>query len=127
MAKKTEKIGVTVDALRPYLERALKDEEFRRDLRDAMETARELYGDLAKGNGGVKSATRFATDKDVQENLRKALDWLPKGRHLLTIRTDCDLKDHIPGFPALEDIVISMPNFTFTSTPMRRCSAMRGS
>jgi DNA polymerase-1 len=42
----------------------------------------------------------------VGENLRKALDWLPKGRQLLTIRTDCDLKDHIPGLPALEDIVI---------------------
>ncbi|MBC5784203.1 DNA polymerase I [Ramlibacter sp. USB13] len=42
----------------------------------------------------------------VGENLRKALDWLPKGRHLLTIRTNCDLKDHIPGFPELEDIVI---------------------
>ncbi len=42
----------------------------------------------------------------VGENLRKALDWLPKGRHLLTIRTNCDLKDHIPGLPELEDIVI---------------------
>ncbi len=42
----------------------------------------------------------------VGENLRKALDWLPKGRELLTIRTNCDLKDHIPGFPELEDIVI---------------------
>jgi DNA polymerase I len=42
----------------------------------------------------------------VGENLRKALDWLPMGRKLLTIRTDCDLKDHIPGFPELEDIVI---------------------
>jgi DNA polymerase-1 len=42
----------------------------------------------------------------VGENLRKALDWLPKGRHLLTIRTNCDLKDHIPGFPELEDIQI---------------------
>lgn len=42
----------------------------------------------------------------VGENLRKALDWLPKGRALVTIRTDCDLKDHIPGIPALDDIVI---------------------
>jgi DNA polymerase-1 len=33
----------------------------------------------------------------VGENLRKALDWLPKGRALVTIRTDCDLKDHIPA------------------------------
>ena len=42
----------------------------------------------------------------VGENLRKALDWLPKGRALVTIRTDCDLKDHIPGLPALDDIAI---------------------
>ena len=42
----------------------------------------------------------------VGENLRRALDWLTKGRELLTIRTECDLKDHIPGIPALHDIVI---------------------
>jgi DNA polymerase-1 len=43
----------------------------------------------------------------VGENLRKALDWLPKGRELLTIRKDCDLKDHIPGLPSLEDIALT--------------------
>jgi DNA polymerase-1 len=42
----------------------------------------------------------------VGENLRRALEWLPKGRQLLTIRTDCELKDHIPGIPELEDIRI---------------------
>ena len=42
----------------------------------------------------------------VGDNLRKALEWLPRGRELLTIRKDCDLKDHIPGLPSLEDIVI---------------------
>jgi DNA polymerase-1 len=43
----------------------------------------------------------------VGENLRKALDWLPKGRELLTIRKDCDLKDYIPGLPSLEDIAVT--------------------
>lgn len=42
----------------------------------------------------------------VGEHLRQALDWLPRGRELLTIRTDCDLREHIPGLPALDDIVI---------------------
>ncbi len=42
----------------------------------------------------------------VGENLRRALEWLPKGRALLTIRKDCDLGEYIPGLPALEDIVI---------------------
>ncbi|MFZ2652557.1 MAG: DNA polymerase I [Burkholderiaceae bacterium] len=38
----------------------------------------------------------------VGENLRKALDWLPQGRRLVTVRTDCDLSGHLPGFPALD-------------------------
>ncbi|WP_439517260.1 DNA polymerase I [Hydrogenophaga sp.] len=40
------------------------------------------------------------------ENLRNALEWLPRGRELLTIKTDCDLKDHIEGLPSLEAITI---------------------
>ncbi|TSE27191.1 DNA polymerase I [Tepidimonas sediminis] len=36
------------------------------------------------------------------EHLRRALDWLPKGRELLRIRTDCDLAAHVPGWPSLE-------------------------
>ncbi|HWP11097.1 MAG TPA: 5'-3' exonuclease H3TH domain-containing protein, partial [Ramlibacter sp.] len=43
----------------------------------------------------------------VGENLRKALAWLPKGRALLTIKKDCDLTDHIPGLPSLEDIAVT--------------------
>ena len=38
------------------------------------------------------------------ENLRKALDWLPTGRRLLQIRTDCDLAGHVDGLPALDSI-----------------------
>ncbi|MES2609701.1 MAG: DNA polymerase I [Pseudomonadota bacterium] len=40
------------------------------------------------------------------ENLRNTLDWLPTGRKLVTIRTDCDLVEHIVGLPALDAIVI---------------------
>ncbi len=41
------------------------------------------------------------------ENLRNSLDWLPKGRELLTIKVDCDLQDHIEGLPSLEAITIA--------------------
>jgi len=40
------------------------------------------------------------------ENLRKALDWLPQGRRLVTIRTDCDLAQHVAGLPTLDAIAI---------------------
>ncbi len=44
------------------------------------------------------------------ENLRKALDWLPTGRQLLTIKTDCDLNGWVPGLPALDAIAIDHPD-----------------
>ncbi|MEO8118003.1 MAG: DNA polymerase I [Rhodoferax sp.] len=40
----------------------------------------------------------------VGENLKKSLDWLPMGRQLLTIKTDCDLKGWVPELPAMNSI-----------------------
>jgi DNA polymerase-1 len=40
------------------------------------------------------------------ENLRKALDWLPMGRKLVTVRCDCDLGGHVPGWPALDALAL---------------------
>jgi DNA polymerase I len=40
------------------------------------------------------------------QNLRKALDWLPTGRRLLTVKTDCDLGEWVDGLPALDAIAI---------------------
>ena len=42
----------------------------------------------------------------VGENLRKSLDWLPIGRSLLTIKTDCELQDRIPSLPALDSLLV---------------------
>jgi hypothetical protein len=79
MAKRrTEIVTDTIDNVRPYFERALQDEDFRKDMREALTAARSIYGDLQKGNGGLKSATKFATDKDVQEQLRRALEDLSR-------------------------------------------------
>ena len=77
MAKKSnERLGTTVDSLRPYVERALKDDDFREHVREALTTARGIYGDLSKEQGLGKSARKLATDKDLQENLRRALEEL---------------------------------------------------
>jgi len=40
----------------------------------------------------------------VGENLRGSLAWLPTGRQLLTIKTDCDLNGWVPDLPALDSI-----------------------
>ena len=44
------------------------------------------------------------------ENLRKALDWLPQGRRLVTVATDCDLSAHVPGWPAFDSLRFVPPD-----------------
>ena len=46
----------------------------------------------------------------VGDNLRASLDWLPKGRELLTIKKDCDLDDYISGLPAMDSIATGTQN-----------------
>ena len=77
MAKKDTRVAPTVETLKPYLDRALNDKEFRDDLKEALTAAKKLYGPLvkdARDDGAAKSASRLATDEKVQENLRKALE-----------------------------------------------------
>ncbi|GAP38442.1 DNA polymerase I [Piscinibacter sakaiensis] len=40
------------------------------------------------------------------ENLRRALDWLPTARRLVTVVTDCPLAPHVAGWPALDALVL---------------------
>jgi len=42
----------------------------------------------------------------VGDNLRTALDWLPTGRKLITVLTDCDLAGHVPGWPLLDALAL---------------------
>ena len=64
--------------VRPYVERAIKDEEFRSNIRDAALAAREVYDELI-GKRGVKGiAQRVADDENIQDNLRAAIQDLRK-------------------------------------------------
>ena len=44
------------------------------------------------------------------ENLRQARDWLPTGRQLVTMKTDCDLSAYVPGLPALDALHLAEPD-----------------
>ncbi len=44
------------------------------------------------------------------ENLRKALDWLPQGRRLITVKLDCDLAGHVPQWPSLDALALRAPD-----------------
>jgi hypothetical protein len=76
MAKTRDKLLERTGGARPYLERALTDEDLRNNVRNAFESAREVYNELLGGRGAIPLATRVATDKDIQERLRDAVDEL---------------------------------------------------
>ncbi|MBE7427840.1 MAG: DNA polymerase I [Ideonella sp.] len=42
----------------------------------------------------------------VGDNLRKALPWLPQGRRLVTVATDCDLSANVEGWPSLDALAL---------------------
>jgi hypothetical protein len=74
MAKTRDRITDTAENVRPYVERAVKDDEVRESLKSALLAAREIYDELIGGRGVTYAATRMATDEDLQENLRSAVD-----------------------------------------------------
>ena len=76
MAKTRDKVRDSAGSVRPYVERAIKDEELRENVRNAFESAREVYNELIGGRGVVAMGSRIATDKEMQENLKDAIDEL---------------------------------------------------
>ncbi len=67
-------------------------------------TAAKWIADHGSLDGVVAAAD--AIKGAAGENLRKALDWLPTGRKLITVLTDCDLGGHVPGWPALDGLAL---------------------
>ena len=74
MAKTRDRITDTAENVRPYVERAVKDEEVRENVKSALAAARNIYAELIGARGVTYAATRLATDKDLQESLREAVD-----------------------------------------------------
>lgn len=75
---KTAKTRVvdTAYSVKPYVERAVSDEELRENVKAAFQAARDVYDELIGNRSMTKVATRFATDKEIQDKLREALDEL---------------------------------------------------
>ena len=78
MAKTKDRLYDTADTVRPYVDRALHDEELRDNLKEAFNSAREVYVELLGTRNLTSTANRVATDKDIQDNLRRTIEELRK-------------------------------------------------
>ena len=88
MAKTKDRLSDTAGNVRPYVERAMKDDELRKNVRDAFEAAREVYDELVGRRGVVPLAARVATDEDIQDNLKSAIEDLRKAANRLQGKDD---------------------------------------
>src|SRR5256885_14406179 len=70
MAKAKDRVA----DVKPYVQRAIQDEELRDNLRSAFATARDVYDELIGGRGGTGVASKVASDKDIQDQLRSAIE-----------------------------------------------------
>src|SRR5688500_2512363 len=76
MAKTKEKIYDAAETARPYVDRALHDDDLHDNLKEAFNAARDVYAELLGGRNLTATAVRAATDKEIQDNLKKAVDEL---------------------------------------------------
>lgn len=60
--------------IKPYVQRAIQDEELRESLRSAYITARGVYDELMGGRGVTGVASKVASDEELQKQLRSAID-----------------------------------------------------
>jgi len=73
MPKTKERVRLAASAARPYVERALRDDEFRQNVKAAFSAVRDIYEHLAPPRGVAGIASRMASDEEIQHNLRRAL------------------------------------------------------
>lgn len=75
MAKTKDKAVLSVEALRPYVKRAMDDPDLREDLLAAFVAARNIYGEMARSHG-VRSKAEKVSDKHFQKHLQELIDEL---------------------------------------------------
>jgi hypothetical protein len=76
MAKTKDKVINQAENVKPYIERAIKDEDLRENVMTAFAAAKEVYDELIGNRGVTTVARKVASDKDMQDNLRRAMDEL---------------------------------------------------
>jgi hypothetical protein len=74
MAKTRDRVFDAAGSVKPYVERAINDEKLREEVMSAFSTARELYDELIGDRRPATVAARVATDTEIREKLRDAID-----------------------------------------------------
>jgi hypothetical protein len=76
MPNTKDRLYDTADTMKPYVDRALHDDDLHDNLKEAFKAARDVYAELLGNRNLTSTAVRAATDKEIQDNLKKAVEEL---------------------------------------------------
>ena len=88
MTKTKDKVVNQAENVKPYIERAMKDEDLRENVMTAFAAAREVYDELIGNRSVTTVARKVASDKSLQENLKRAMDELREAGDRIQGRKD---------------------------------------
>lgn len=74
MAKTKDRVSDATDNVKPFVERALRDEKLREDVQGAFAVARKVYDELTGAKDAGKAASKLAGDKKLHRDLREAIE-----------------------------------------------------
>jgi len=122
MPKTTDRVAGMAGSARPYVERAIHDEELRDHVKQAYAAAKDIYDELLGPRGVTEIATRVARDDEVQDNLRTAVAELRQAANRLQGR-----KQHHGGrtFLLLVGVVVGLFYNPVTGPSLRRWTKTR--
>jgi hypothetical protein len=86
--KAKDKVSEARENLKPYVERAMADEKLRDEVMRAFGSAREIYQDLMGEKSAITVASRVATDDDIRDKLRDAIEDLRRASDRLQGKRD---------------------------------------
>jgi gas vesicle protein len=86
--KAKDKVSEATENLKPYVERAMADEKLRDEVMRAFGSAREIYQDLMGEKSAITVASRVATDDDIRDKLRDAIEDLRRASDRLQGKKD---------------------------------------
>lgn len=73
-----ETVTGAVDTARPYVDRIAHDEEFKEHVKNAFESGQRVWAEMFGDRTPTGKAMKFARDKDMQDELRHAVEELRK-------------------------------------------------
>ena len=94
MAKTKDKVADTADNVRPFVERAMRDEKLREDVQSAFSVARKVYDELNGAKNTSKAASKLAGDRKLHRDLQEAVQDLRDASLRLQGRTPKQKKGH---------------------------------